>query len=69
MIFTKRRIRFLIVLLNVIFASAVFCTFVKTGEEPDALIVGWFAFIAAVWKYESAKRKRKDAENEEESSN
>lgn len=66
---TKRKIRFLIVILNVIFAIAVFYLFAKTGEEPDALIVAWFAFIAAVWKYESSSKKRKENDDDQENSN
>ena len=34
----------LVIVLNVVFAAAVLCAFVKTGAEPTALITAWFAF-------------------------
>lgn len=40
----SRKIVTLVILLNVIFTSAVLYIFLKVGSEPTALIVAWFAF-------------------------
>jgi len=49
----------LVVFLNVIFTVAVLCIFYRTGVEPAALIVAWFAFTTGELFFLSSIEKSK----------
>ena len=62
----KRKIKFskfivtLVILLNVIFAIAVFYVFVKVGSEPSTLIGAWFGFTTVeLWSLSKIKREER----------
>ena len=47
-----------VVILNTVFAAAVFYVFCKVGSEPTALIGAWFAFTTTeLWQLASIKKK------------
>ena len=52
-----------VVVLNVAFTAVVLWLFLKTGNEPSALIVAWFAFTTGEL-FSLAWIKRKDGSNE-----
>ena len=58
----------LVVLMNIIFTSAVLYVFLKTASEPVALVGAWFAFTTGeLWMLSSIKKekvKKGDSENE-----
>ncbi len=46
-----------VILLNAIFAMAVFYAFLKVGSEPATLVVAWFAFTTGeLWALALIKR-------------
>ena len=55
----------LVILLNVSFAAAVLYVFLRTGTEPTALVVAWFAFTTGeLWLLAKIKRaERNDFED------
>ena len=57
----------LVVLMNIIFTGAVLYVFLKTGNEPVALVGAWFAFTTGeLWMLSSIKKaKVKKGENED----
>jgi len=48
-----------VVVLNVIFTSAVLYVFLKVGNEPVALIGAWFSFTTSELFITSAIKKKK----------
>ncbi|MEY8416652.1 hypothetical protein AAK964_10155 [Tissierella praeacuta] len=56
----------LVILLNVVFTSAVLYIFLQVGSEPTVLIGSWFAFTTGeLWMLSSIKKKKvKENENE-----
>ena len=55
----------LVILLNVVFATAVLYVFLMTGSEPTALVGCWFAFTTGeLWMLSKIKRD-KVKENED----
>ena len=58
----------LVVVMNIIFTSAVLYVFLKTSSEPVALVGAWFAFTTGeLWMLSSIKKekvKKGDSENE-----
>lgn len=58
----------LVVLMNIIFTSAVLYVFLKTASEPVALVGAWFAFTTGeLWMLSSIKREKvKKGDNENE---
>ena len=62
----------LVIVLNVLFSSAVLYVFLKTGAEPSTLIGSWFAFTTGeLWLLSTIKKtrvkKEKSPEKPEES--
>ena len=53
--------------MNIIFTGAVLYVFLKTGNEPVALVGAWFAFTTGeLWMLSSIKKaKVKKGENED----
>jgi len=48
-----------VVVLNVIFTSAVLYVFLKVGNEPVALIGAWFSFTTGeLWMLTQIKKKK-----------
>lgn len=64
--FSKNIVIF-VILLNVIFTSAVFYVFLQTqGSEPTVLIGSWFAFTTVeLWSLAKIKREEIREEREE----
>lgn len=58
----------LVVLMNIIFTSAVLYVFLKTSSEPVALVGAWFAFTTGeLWMLSSIKKEKvKKGDNENE---
>ena len=58
----------LVVLMNIIFTSAVLNVFLKTASEPVALVGAWFAFTTGeLWMLSSIKKEKvKKGDNEDE---
>lgn len=58
----------LVVLMNIIFTSAVLYVFLKTSSEPVALVGAWFAFTTGeLWMLSSIKKEKvKKGDNEDE---
>lgn len=57
----------LVILLNVMFTSAVLFVFLKTGSEPVTLIASWFAFTTGeLLTLSSIKKAKVKKESEEE---
>ena len=58
----------LVVLMNIIFTSAVLYVFLKTASEPVALVGAWFAFTTGeLWMLSSIKKEKvKKGDNEDE---
>ena len=58
----------LVVIMNIIFTGATFCVFLKTGNEPVALVGAWFTFTTGeLWMLGSIKKakvKKGDNEND-----
>lgn len=49
----------LVVLMNIIFTSAVLYVFLKTSSEPVALVGAWFAFTTGeLWMLSSIKKAK-----------
>ena len=56
-----------VILLNILFTVAVFALFWHTGNEPGALIAGWFAFTTGeLWSLSKIKRDKLTQNNEED---
>ncbi len=58
-----------VVILNVVFTSAVLYVFLKVGSEPTALIAAWFAFTTGeLWMLSSIKKTkiRKDGNDDQD---
>ena len=54
-----------IVVLNVLFAYKILDVFVKTGSEPSALVVAWFAFTTGeLWSLSKIKRAKINKEEQ-----
>lgn len=48
-----------IVMLNVLFAIAVFYAFIRVGSEPTTLIMSWFAFTTGeLWLLAGIKKNK-----------
>ena len=58
----------LVVLMNIIFTSAVLYVFLKTSSEPVALVGAWFTFTTGeLWMLSSIKKEKvKKGDNEDE---
>lgn len=58
----------LVVLMNIIFTSAVLYVFLKTASEPVALVGAWFTFTTGeLWMLSSIKKEKvKKGDNEDE---
>jgi len=64
--FSKKIVIF-IILINIIFTLAVMYLFLKTGSEPVALVVAWFAFTTVeLWSLASIKKNKEDNETKED---
>lgn len=62
----SKRIVLSIVVLNVIFASAVLIVFWHTSSEPGILVGCWFGFTTTeLWALSSIKKKEKVNKNDE----
>jgi len=49
----------LVILLNILFTTAVLYTFLKVGSEPMTLIGCWFAFTTGeLWMLSSIKKSK-----------
>jgi len=49
-----------VVMLNTLFAAAVFYVFCRVGSEPTALIGAWFAFTTTeLWALAGIKKREK----------
>ena len=56
----------LVILMNILFAGAVFAVFWHTGNEPTELVRAWFAFTTIeLWGLSKIKRKEIKEENKE----
>lgn len=56
----------MVIILNVVFTSAVLYVFLKIGNEPMTLIGCWFAFTTGeLWMLSSIKKKEIREENNE----
>jgi ABC-type phosphate transport system permease subunit len=58
-----------VILLNILFTTAVLYTFLKVGSEPMTLIGCWFAFTTGeLWMLSSIKKSKvkKEGENSED---
>lgn len=54
----------LVILLNTGFTGIVLYLFLRTGNEPSALIAAWFAFTTVeVWSLASITKKKAEMEN------
>ena len=52
-----------IIVLNAVFTYKILDVFVKTGSEPSALVVAWFAFTTGeLWSLSKIKRAKIDKE-------
>lgn len=64
----SKKVVSLVLILNIIFTSAVLYVFMKTGSEPMTLVGCWFAFTTGeLWMLSSIKKtkvNRKDDTNE-----
>lgn len=59
----SKRIVFLVIFLNVIFASAVLYVFFTTSSEPTALVTCWFGFTTIeLWELSKIKRNKNKKE-------
>lgn len=57
---------FLVIILNIIFTSAVLYVFFKTGSEPITLVGCWFAFTTGeLWMLSSIKKSKVKKEGED----
>lgn len=55
----------LVILLNVIFTTAVLYIYLQVGSEPVTLIGSWFAFTTVeLWSLAKIKRKKIKGEDE-----
>lgn len=55
----------LVILLNVVFTTAILYAFLKVGNEPATLIGSWFAFTTVeLWSLSKIKRDKIKEENE-----
>lgn len=53
----------LVILLNTGFTGAVLYLFLRTGNEPTALIAAWFAFTTVeLWALASIRKKKMEKE-------
>ena len=60
----SKKIVTLVIILNVIFTSAVLYLFYKTSSEPSILIGAWFAFTTVeLWSLASIKKKEIKEDN------
>ncbi len=61
----SKRIVSLVIFLNVIFTAAVLYVFLRTGNEPMALVGAWFAFTTGeLWMLSSIKKKEVNKEED-----
>lgn len=55
----------LIIMLNVLFTIGVLYVFLRTGNEPMALVGAWFAFTTGeLWMLSSIKKKEVNKEED-----
>jgi len=48
-----------VILMNILFTTAVLYVFLKTGSEPSTLIASWFAFtVGELWLLAGIKREK-----------
>lgn len=63
--FSKGIVAFIIA-ANIIFTAAVFYVFLKTSNEPTALIGAWFGFTTVeLWQLATIKKKKVEKNNDE----
>lgn len=56
----------LVIVLNILFTSAVLYVFLKTGSEPMTLVGCWFAFTTGeLWMLSSIKKSKVKKEGED----
>ena len=56
-----------IVVMNILFTTAVLVIFWHTGNEPMALIGAWFAFTTGeLWALSSIRKSKLKGENKDE---
>ena len=59
----------LVILLNTGFTGAVLYLFLRTGNEPSALIAAWFAFTTGeLWLLASIRKKKMEGGEADEDS-
>jgi len=64
----SKKIVALVILLNVAFTGAVLCLFLRTGNEPTALIAAWFAFTTGeLWLLSGITKAKVELERRDES--
>lgn len=64
----SKKIVALVILLNVTFTGAVLYLFLRTGNEPTALIAAWFAFTTGeLWLLSGITKAKVELERRDES--
>ena len=64
----SKKIVSLVILLNVTFTGAVLYLFLRTGNEPTALIAAWFAFTTGeLWMLSGITKAKVELERRDES--
>ena len=54
-----------IIVFNAVFTYKILDVFVKTGSEPSALVVAWFAFTTGeLWSLSKIKRAKIEKEEQ-----
>lgn len=55
----SKRIVSMVIFLNIVFTAAVLYAFLKTSNEPTALIAAWFAFTTGeLWMLSSIEKNK-----------
>lgn len=63
----SKKIVSLIIALNIFFTVAVLFVFLRTQNEPTALVVAWFAFTTGeLWMMASIKKTEVEVDAEED---
>ncbi len=63
----SKKIVALVILLNVSFTGVVLYLFLRTGNEPTALIAAWFAFTTGeLWMLSGITKTKVNLEGREE---
>jgi hypothetical protein len=56
-----------VIILNVIFSSAVLWVFLRTATEPTSLVVAWFSFTTVeLWSLAGIKKAKEKRDNYDE---